>query len=72
MPSLRVDVASAGGGANCRPCRRCLLPRWKPRSYALALCRRWLCRPRRRSPLFVVDVERSSIIAASTLASASL
>ncbi|KAK9088789.1 hypothetical protein Scep_027871 [Stephania cephalantha] len=50
--------------------RRCSSPRWKQRSSALALCRRWLCSPRIHSPLFVATVERSSIVAASTLSAA--
>ncbi|KAK9120762.1 hypothetical protein Syun_018379 [Stephania yunnanensis] len=36
---------------------RSLSPLWKPRLSALALCRRWLCGPRRRSLLFVAAVE---------------
>ncbi|KAK9094251.1 hypothetical protein Scep_025720 [Stephania cephalantha] len=34
MPSLRLDVASAGGGANCRPCL-CSPRRWSPLFVAL-------------------------------------
>ncbi|KAK9166810.1 hypothetical protein Scep_002001 [Stephania cephalantha] len=38
--------------------RRCSSLRWKPSSSTFALCRRWLCNPRRCSPLFVAVKSR--------------